>query len=181
MWAQDEARYGLHPTIRRVYAPRGKRPVARQRKVFKWFYLYAFVEPASGEVYWLLLPTVSTVAFGIALEHFARDMKAGPNNRFIIVMDRAGFHVGKDLIIPEGIHFLFLPSYSPQLQPAEQLWPMVNDHVHNQCFDRLEDLEDVVEYRCELLSARRSQVQGRCLFGWWSTALIQAGLPSPIN
>lgn len=150
--------------------------MARQRIVYKWFYLYAFVEPASGEVYWLLLPTVSAAAFSIALKHFARDVQAGPDKHIIIVMDRAGFHTAKDVEIPEGIHFLFLPPYSPQLQPAEQLWPMVNDHVVNQCFDTLDDLEDVVEYRCELLSARTDLVKGRCLFGWWRNALKEAGL-----
>jgi len=53
LWAEDEARLGLKPVIRRVWAPVGKRPVARFKRGYKWTYLYGFVRPESGEVYWL--------------------------------------------------------------------------------------------------------------------------------
>src|SRR5215204_6577405 len=45
--------------MRRVWAPVGKRPVARFKRGYKWTYLYGFVRPESGEVYWLILPTVN--------------------------------------------------------------------------------------------------------------------------
>jgi hypothetical protein len=64
---QDEARLGLKPVIRRVWAPVGKRPVARFNRGYKWTYLYGFVHPESGEVYWLILPTVNTELFSMAL------------------------------------------------------------------------------------------------------------------
>jgi hypothetical protein len=32
LWAEDEARLGLKPVIRRVWAPVGKRPVARFKR-----------------------------------------------------------------------------------------------------------------------------------------------------
>jgi hypothetical protein len=39
LWAQDEARLGLKPVIRRVWAPVGKRPVARFKRGYEWTYL----------------------------------------------------------------------------------------------------------------------------------------------
>ena len=51
LWAEVEARLGLKPVIRRVWAPVGKRPVARFKRGYKWTYLYAFVRPESGELY----------------------------------------------------------------------------------------------------------------------------------
>ena len=60
LWAEDEARLGLKPVIRRVWAPVRKRPVARFERGYKWrTYLYGFVQPESGQVFWLILPTVN--------------------------------------------------------------------------------------------------------------------------
>jgi len=50
LWAEDEARLGLKPVIRRVWAPVGERPIARLKRGYEWTYLYGFVRPHSGEV-----------------------------------------------------------------------------------------------------------------------------------
>ena len=44
---------------------------------YEWTYLYAFAHPNSGEVHWLILPTVSARVFSLALENFAREVGAG--------------------------------------------------------------------------------------------------------
>jgi len=46
--------------------------------------------------------------------------------------------------VPEGIHLEFMPSHSPELQPAERLWPLTNEAVANQLFQTLDDLEEVL-------------------------------------
>ncbi|MCA1838472.1 MAG: hypothetical protein LC674_06945 [Actinobacteria bacterium] len=58
--------------MRRVWAPVGRRPVVRFKRGYKWTYLYGFVQPESGEVYWLILPTVNVQVFSMALSEFAR-------------------------------------------------------------------------------------------------------------
>ncbi len=63
LWAEDEARLGLKPVLRRVWAPVGKRPVAKVKRGYEWTYLYGFVRPQSGEVFWLILPTVNVKLF----------------------------------------------------------------------------------------------------------------------
>lgn len=53
LWAEDEARLGLKPVIRRVWALIGKRPIARLKRGYEWiylYYLYGFVRPTTGEV-----------------------------------------------------------------------------------------------------------------------------------
>ena len=55
----------------------GKRPVARFKRGYKWTYLYAFVHPQSGEVYWLIAPTVNVELFSMTLNDFAREVGAG--------------------------------------------------------------------------------------------------------
>ena len=112
---------GLKPVIRRVWAPIGNRPVARFKRGYKWTYLYGFVHPQSGQVFWMILPTVNTKLFSLALSEFAKEVGAGKERRILLVVDRAGWHTGGEVEIPEGIHPEFLPSGSPELQPAERL------------------------------------------------------------
>lgn len=56
LWTQDEARLGLKPVTRRIWAPKGERPVAHARPGYEWLWLFAAVHPASGRVFRLVLP-----------------------------------------------------------------------------------------------------------------------------
>jgi hypothetical protein len=38
LWAEDEARLGLKPVTRRVWAPVGQRPVAEAKRAYEWTY-----------------------------------------------------------------------------------------------------------------------------------------------
>ncbi len=128
LWAEDEARLGLKPVMRRVWAPVGQRPTPRVKRGYEWTYLYGFVRPTTGEVYWLILPTVNKKElFSMALAGFAREVGAGENKRILLVVDQAGWHTSSEVDVPEGIHLEFLPTGSPELQPAERLWPLTNE------------------------------------------------------
>ena len=93
-----------------------KRPKAPFRRRYEWLYLYGFVHPQSGEVHWLILPRVDAKVFSLALSHFAEEVGAGKDNkRILLVLDQAGWHTGKEVEVPEGIHLEFLPARSPEL------------------------------------------------------------------
>ncbi len=170
MWAQDEMRLGLKPLLRRVWAPRGERPVAKGRRRYKWVYLYGFVRPKTGEVFWLVLPRVDAKTFSLALSHFAREVGAGADKRVIVVLDRAGFHTGGEVMVPEGIELEFLPARSPELQPAERLWPLVNERVANRLFEDLDELEEALVERCLALSEQPELLRGSTSYHWWPEA-----------
>jgi len=89
------------------------------------------------------LPTVTTDIFALALQHFAQAVGASQQKQIMLVLDRAGSHTSKVLTVPEGLHLLFLPPYSPELQPAEHLWPLSNEPLVNRHFRDLDELEDV--------------------------------------
>jgi hypothetical protein len=59
----------------------GERPTARFKRGYEWTYLYGFVRPQSGEVFWLILPTVNTELFSLALREFAKGVGAGKKKR----------------------------------------------------------------------------------------------------
>ncbi len=161
---------GLKLVIRRVRAPVGKRPVCRFKRGYKWTYLYGFVHPESGEVYWLILPTVNTELFSMALREFAREVGASKEKRVLLVVDKAGWHTGKEVEVPEGIHLEFLPSGSPELMPAERLWPLTNEAVANRLFEEIGEIEEALVDRCVQLLDQPETVRDLTNYHWWPQA-----------
>jgi transposase len=165
--AFDEHRLGLKPVLRRIRAPRGRRPVARGHRRFQWLYVHGFVRPATGEVVRFLAPTVDAVMPSRILAAFARGIGAGSGKRIVLVLAGAGWHVAGELEIPEGIVLEFLPGHSPELQPAEHLWPIVDESVANRYFEGIQDLDQAVgEYCCTLVDDR-DRIRANTLFHRW--------------
>lgn len=163
----DEHRIGLKPLLRRVWAPVGERPPVSVRPRYQWLYLYGFVQPQTGRTEWLLMPTVSIDAFEAALQAFADSIAAGPDKRVLLVLDRAGWHVSARLTVPEGVELIFLPPYSPELQPAERLWALTNEALANSLFTDLADLEQAQAERCLVLQAHPEALRSRVNYHWW--------------
>lgn len=167
VWATDEHRLGLLPVTRRVWALRGQRPIAPICRRYQWLYVSGFVRPRTGQTWWALLPTVSAEAFSLALWEFARDEGISSTRRAVLVLDQAGWHTAKDLVVPEGVHLAFLPPYSPELQPAERLWGLVDEPVANRSFADLDELEGVLAARCRALERQRSRLKPLTHYHWW--------------
>jgi DDE superfamily endonuclease len=91
-----------------------------------------------------ILPKVNVELFNEVLADFPREFKLGRDQHIILTVDRAGWHTSKDLNIPEGLHLEYLPAYSPELQPAERLWTLIDEPIANRTFETLEDLEEVL-------------------------------------
>ena len=56
-----------------------------------------------------------------------------PDHEHIVVWDGAGFHA-KDSsheIVPDGVHIVTLPPYSPEFNPIEKLWDLIQDQTAN--------------------------------------------------
>ena len=113
------------------------------------------------------MPEVNTEVMSIALGEFAKAVGVGPNKRIVLALDQAGWHISKELAIPEGIHLVFLPVYTPELQPAERLWPLINEAVANQGHDDLDSLEQKLVQRCRELISQAEVVQNVTCYHWW--------------
>jgi transposase len=167
LWAIDEHRIGLKPLLRRVWAPIGQRPLALVRHRFAWRYLVGFVHPASGRTIFHLATSVSIALFEVELAAFARAVGASPTKQIVLVLDRAGWHTSVKLRVPDHVHLLFLPPYSPELQPAEHLWPLTNSVLVNRHFATIEELEDAQFARCAELQRHPEQIRSTTRFHWW--------------
>jgi DDE superfamily endonuclease len=167
LWATDEHRIGLKPLLRRVWAPIGQRPIAPVRHRFAWRYLVGFVHPASGQTIFHLATSVSIALFAVELAAFARTVGASPTKQIVLVLDRAGWHTSVHLRVPDHVHLLFLPAFSPELQPAERRWALSDTALVDRHFQAIDALEDAQAERCVALQARPGLVRSTTLFPWW--------------
>lgn len=169
VWAEDEHRLGLLPVTRRVWAKRGQRPIAWVKRRYQWLYVYGCVCPDTGETWWALMPAVHTQAMSTVLAAFAEDLGIDATHRVVLVLDGAGWHRSGKLVIPEGIDLVFLPPNSPELQPAERVWPLINEPVANRTFPDLNELEAVLIERCQTLRTEPSKIAALTHYWWWPT------------
>jgi transposase len=151
IWAFDEHRLGLKPILRRVWARRGEQPIAMVCHRYQWLYLNAFVHPQTGATLWFLMPSVRTDIFSQVLAAFAQSVGAGPVKLVVLVVDQAGWHISPEVLVPAGIILLFLPPYSPELQPAERLWALTDEPLVNRAFASLDELETLLCQQCRAL------------------------------
>ena len=128
------------------------------------------MQPESGKVFWLILPTVNVKLFSMALGEFAKEVGVGERKHVLLVVDKAGWHTGEEVEIPEGIHLQFLPSGSPELQPAERLWPLTNEGVANGIFEEIEEIEEALMERCAELHAQSESIRNLTNYHWWPQA-----------
>ena len=145
LWFQDEARIGQKNGIVRQWARRGSRPrqPADQRYANAW--LFGAICPARGKGAAIASPWVNTEAMQMHVDEIARHV--APGAHAVLVMDRAGWHVTANLVMPGNITPILLPSRSPELNPVENVWQFIRQNwLSNRVF---EDYEAIIDAICE--------------------------------
>lgn len=90
--------------------------------------------------------------------------------KVLLVEDNAGWHRSAKAIILEGIIVEFLPVYSPELQPPERLWTLVDEPLVNKYFETINDIEEVLAKRCNLLSEMKQEIRNLTYYHWLAFA-----------
>ena len=157
---------------RRVWARSGERPIAAGHHRYQWLYVTAFVQPASGETVWYLSNGIDKPFFEKLLGTFARTVGAGRERIIVLVLDGAGWHTEPGLTVPEGLRLVYLPPYTPEMQPAEHLWALVDQPVANRYFETIDDLEAVLAERCRFLHRDRNLIAAHTNFHWWPQSTV---------
>ncbi len=136
----DEARFGLHTELRRVWTLRGRRPVVTRQIKYQWDYLYGALSAVSGAAHFAHLPSVSLEWDQSYLRNLAA---SDPEAIHVLVRDQAGFHLRDgDPRLPERVRLIDLPPYSPELNPCEQLWDIIKDETCNHIHASIEALRE---------------------------------------
>jgi DDE superfamily endonuclease len=120
IWFQDEARVGQQGTLTRVWARRGTRPRAPRDRRHAWAYLFGAVCPERAVGAGLGLPYADAAAMALHLAEIS--CQVAPEAHAVLVLDRAGWHGAGNLVVPDNITLLPLPSRSPELNPVENVW-----------------------------------------------------------
>lgn len=167
MWAMDEHRVGLQPTTRRTWSKRGVRPSQAVNPGYEWCYVWAWVEPTSGELEVWMTERVDTTTHNLLLERVAQSLGVGKDKRVVLVLDGAGWHTSKSLKVPEGIELFFLPPSTPELQPAERLWPLFDEPLIGLAATHIEQVEALLDKRSLWLFEHPDIVRRQTCFHWW--------------
>jgi transposase len=143
IWFADESRYGLLPNLRSVWTRKGLRPHKQWQSRYEWSYCYGAIDPVEGDTVFVQTPSVSMEW----TQAFLLQIKAQyPEHEHVVVWDGAGFHPKESSheMVPEGIHVINLPPYSPELNPIEKLWDLIQDHTSNKLWPSIDRLDQVV-------------------------------------
>ena len=83
----------------------------------------------------------------------------------VVVMDGAGWHKSKDLIVPKNIIIKLLPPYCPELNPVERLWLYIKQNtIRNKIYESITSLEDVI---CDFIkNLKTEEIKRICNFSY---------------
>ena len=81
--------------------------------------MFGAFSPLTGDDFLMEFPCCNSDNFQIFLKELA---EKNPKMLIIMVLDNGSFHKAKKLKIPDNIKLVFLPPYSPELNPAEKMW-----------------------------------------------------------
>ena len=167
MWAFDEGRFGLRVGFRRRWCPCGIHPPWLVHDRYEWLWLYAAVEPATGQSVFLLMPRVTKDWFVRFLAVFET---ATAGERVGVVLDGSGSHRAQ-IPWPEHLVPLPLPRYSPELNPAEQIFRVLRPKLANRIFETVAELEAAITTHLQPYWEHPALVQRLTGYPWWTTAV----------
>ena len=69
------------------------------------------------------------------------------NAHAVVLLDQAGWHTSKKLVVPDNITLMSLPPRAPELNPVENIWQFMRDNwLSNRVFT---SYENIVAICCE--------------------------------
>lgn len=166
---QDEARFGRMSDPRACWAPAPMRPMVGLALVREFRYEYAAISPWSGDLDYMTAEKMNTES----MSRFLKQVGGAHSQDFIVmVLDGAPSHKGKELEVPDNMALVFLPPYSPELNPAEQIWNVLRrDYFANRVFDSLNAATHQAERGLANLASNREALKSLTNWPWISVIL----------
>ena len=123
-------------------------------------YVYGAVEPLTGESCFVVMPYCNTESMNVFLEELSNTF---PKDKIILVCDGAAWHKSGSLRIPENIELVFIPPYTPEMNPIEQIWKEIRKRgFKNEVFKSLQKVVDrLCDTICSLSNETIKSITGR--------------------
>lgn len=165
LFFQDEARFGRINKTSKCWTPPNQRAVIGQQIIREYTHAFSAVCPETGENFSLILPYMNTDSMNIFLRYFSEYYQ---KYNVIMCMDKAGWHRSNDLEVMKNIVPMFLPPYSPELNPAEHLWDYIREKkkFNNNVFNSLADVENKLSKALFDMSKDIVTIKSSCNFKW---------------
>lgn len=164
-------RVGLRGLVRRVWGRRGVKVYQRLQLAYSWRYLFLAVNAQAGQLHWCWLNSRAGEQMAVAVGGLKRHTEVAA-----LVWDGAPSH--QDEGVRElGMPLIGLPPYSPELNPAERVFPEVWRAIEGKVYATLEEKMTAVTEFLTQLEAEPERVRS---LTWWDW--IQAAVPQlPVN
>jgi putative transposase len=164
LFFQDEGRFGRINNVQRCWAPPGSRPMVNREIIREFSYSFCSVCPKTGELYSMILPRCNTELMDLYLKKLGRHFL---RYRIILCMDNATWHVSEHLHWPQNMAPLYLPPYSPELNPVELVWRYIRGHYfNNHTFQNHEQVDDHLQNALQFLYQHKQTVKSLTGFKW---------------
>ena len=145
---QDEAGFGRINKLKYCWCEKGIRPSVPCHHIREYRYVYGAVEPLTGGSCFLIMPYCNTVCMNLFLNHLSKQY---PDDMILLCCDGAAWHKSGTLHVPENIRLFFIPPYTPEMNPIEQIWKELRLRgFRNEVFA---SLEKVVDRLCDTICA----------------------------
>ena len=150
--------------------PEIKNPVVFQEPNHKKKSLFGSVNTNNGRFVYNFSPIFNAETF---LEHLKQIIQFKvKNKKILLILDNARYHHAI-LILPwleenkRIIELLFLPPYSPVLNPTELIWKATRySATHNRYFSTLESLSDVLKSKFDLWAQPNDELVSLCAMNY---------------
>ncbi len=126
VWSQDEARVGQKGRTGYVWWRRGHTPRGRRDLGHRSAWIIGAVCPRRDTGVALVMTGLDTEAMTLFLAELSQAV--APGAHAVVLMDKADWHIAGDLVVPANLSLVFLPPYSPELNPIERLWLCLRDN-----------------------------------------------------
>jgi transposase len=101
----------------------------------------------------------------VFLDHLAASRP--PDVHIVMPLDGAGWHISRDLKIPDNITLVVLPPYSPELNPVERVWLYLRERFLS--LQLLPSTDAIIDACCEAwnrLTDEPGRLRSLCGYPW---------------
>lgn len=146
IWYQDEVHFYRSSTIFRMWAKCGKQPLVKSAPTQEKVAFSGFVNPETGVLITNECERFNYETIMESVRLFSKQIKS--DKKILIILDNASWHKKAVRLMREedshnNLEFLFLPPYSPELNPIERVWRITRrEKTHNRFFESISILRN---------------------------------------
>jgi transposase len=140
---------------------KGVIPIAVSQQAFESGWLFGAFSPIDGKRLLIEAEGCDSDFFQVFLDELS---KTDSEELMLILLDNASFHKTKKLKLYHNIALIYIPPYSPELNPAKKIWQRFKRSFTNIPFITMEGVSNFLTEQTNMLSD--NIVISTCAYEW---------------